>query len=140
MKNVSWTIMALTMVAYLLLNYAWLAAGNAPAVADGLRGPLKTICLVVAGFVYLATAVLIALGDHDQWVGATAATAGGGVVAGLVLIIASSALFRPGQFFHDGTVVERLPTLLLVVVGAGTAAGLLAVVVGAAARAAFRSR
>jgi hypothetical protein len=134
MKNYSLVTIGLTAVAYLVLNHLWLAAANSGSVSDGTRPLLKALCLIAAVGLYLAVAGRVALHTESHWIRSTALIAGAAVAMGLILIVLSSLIWYKGQFFHDAGPVERIPTILAVLVGASLVAAAVAPIAGAVAR------
>jgi hypothetical protein len=118
---------------FVALDMLWLAAGNATGLAPALRQVLKSGSLVGAIIVYVALASHSAV-RNQRWVSAAILNCAVAVGLALSIMIVGSYQWRRGQFFHDATMVERLPALaaLLVVVIVG--AGLFAPLIGALAR------
>jgi hypothetical protein len=119
MKQLISPVVLTAAAGYLVLNYAWLWVANSASVDEPTRSILKTVCLVGAGAIYIAMAGFIAATAETQWMRKTAVNSGTAVALGLALIILSSLVWHRGQFLHDGTAMERLPMLLLLIVGAG---------------------
>lgn len=102
-----------------LLNYLWLAGGNASWVPDTGRSLVKTLSLGLAIAVFVAGAFVVARGAPEQWFRVTAATGALSGGLGFLLILLSSAVLARGQFFHDGVRLGPLAVALLSTMAVG---------------------
>lgn len=124
-------IALLTGVAFCGLNLLWLIAASAPYVPEAYRGFMKVTCLLVALTLFVLMTGSSARQPTSAWLGSAALAGGVSVGFGLVLILLASALWYPGQFFHDGL---RLPTLATLLIGGIIGGSVVAAAIGAVAR------
>lgn len=125
-------------VFYLVAGQAWFLAANSRLVGDGSRGLLKGVCLVAALVVYVATAAGLALTSETGWARQTGTAAGLAALLGALLTAGVSAVWSPSQLFHDTSIGQRLPFLLLELGGLGLLAAVAAVAIGRVVRAVRR--
>ncbi|HXE57365.1 MAG TPA: hypothetical protein VNK43_05150 [Gemmatimonadales bacterium] len=124
MGPVSYRGAVLAALAFAALNLLWLAGGNASWVPDNQRALIKTGSIALALIIFAALIAHTARRLPASWLQPTVLTAALSVALGLVLILALSALWYPGPFFHDGVRLPQLLTLaLVVIVGAVVLAG-----------------
>jgi len=133
MNSLSGRVVGAAAVAFALLDLLWLTAANSAAVSEAFRPVLKTACLVAAAGVYVALAAYSAL-RSESWAKVSFLNSGAAVGLGLVLMMLISLGRYRGSFFHDATVRERLPVLLLMFLVIAFVAALFAPLIGAVAR------
>jgi len=138
MKQLALPSVAVATLLYVVLNHAWLTVANSPSVSEGSRPLLKSLCVALAIVVYVAMAVFFAVREESSWVRRTALNSGAAVAIALILIIASSVVWRRGQFFHDVEPLARLPSLAAMVLGAAVLAAALSPLLGLLARVVLR--
>lgn len=119
---------------YLVLDICWLAAATSSFVPETMRPALKVLFLVIACGVYAVMAGLFATRGEGNWMIRTAMNSSAAVTLGLVLMIFVSLLWYRGQFFHDATPADQVPSLALMLLLSAVVSGAGALLFGAAAR------
>jgi hypothetical protein len=106
-----------------LLNYLWLAGGNASWIPETGRSMVKTVSLGLAIAVFISGAFVVARGAPEHGVRVTAATGALSGGLGFLLVLLSSAVLARGQFFHDGVRPGPLAVALLSTIAGGAVVG-----------------
>lgn len=120
---------------YTIFDILWLASANSSSVGESNRPVLKGACLAGAALTFLAISALLSTrAGAEPWVRKTATTSAMAVIAGVILMVAVSALWYQGQFFHDADGGEHILAILVMIVASGLGGAFGAVIIGALVR------